>query len=423
MVLVLEIGKVYRVTRNKDFERKIVDGYPNLYYEMNVGNGKSYVPRQGITNFAKVKAKDGDRIPFYLLLSENNKSGKNYNPWHDELFPDRGVIKYYGDSKPDSKESNNSLLIEQYEFSSQNDKEVRLKNVAPILIFSQDKSSGFDTFQGYGIIESVQLVTQYSEEYNQYFSNHLFTICVFSMASTGERFNWDWIVDRCNEKLSSKEANNKAPKEWKQFIEGGTPKIHLVRRNVRIGNTVSEKIQRPAPDSDLEKLLNSIYRYYDGRKHDFEALALEITKIVIEESGGVCKPGWITKKTGDGGYDFVLRIDIGSEQLSGLQIVVLGQAKCEDPKGNTNGVDIARTVARIKRGWVGAFVTTQVFSQPVQREIKEDNYPLLLINGKKIAQIVKKELRESEYSSLDDYLDSITAKYSVLNYKPEDILD
>ncbi len=53
----------------------------------------------------------------------------------------------------------------------------------------------------------------------------------------------------------------------------------------------------------------------------------------------------------------------------------------------------------------------------------EDDYPLLLINGAKVAEVVIKELRESEYATLNEYLDSITAMYPRSNRIPEDIIN
>jgi hypothetical protein len=35
---------------------------------------------------------------------------------------------------------------------------------------------------------------------------------------------------------------------------------------------------------------------------------------------------------------------------------------------------------------MGAYVTTSVFSEPAQLELAEDKYPLVLINGKRLAQ-------------------------------------
>lgn len=174
-------------------------------------------------------------------------------------------------------------------------------------------------------------------------------------------------------------------------------------------------------------MLNQIYDYYGGKrsnkdKHDFEYLAMEVTQKTIEESGATCVPGWITKASGDGGIDYVLRIDIGHDDLASVRIIVLGQAKCTDPAKPVNGRDIARTVARMKRGWIGAFVSTSYFSEPVQQEVKEDSYPLMMINGSKIADIVEHELFENKMD-LESYLDSLKSKYRQMIRLPEDILD
>ena len=169
-------------------------------------------------------------------------------------------------------------------------------------------------------------------------------------------------------------------------------------------------------------MLDDIYHYYDSRKHEFEYLAMEVTLKTIEESGATCVPGWITKKSGDGGVDYVLRVDIGKEQLASVNIIVLGQAKCTDPYKPTNGRDIARTVARMKRGWIGAYVTTSYFSEPVQQEVKEDSYPIMMINGAKVANVVEQELFESK-QTLDQYLGSLKSKYKQQIRIPEDVLD
>jgi len=176
----------------------------------------------------------------------------------------------------------------------------------------------------------------------------------------------------------------------------------------------------PIKSKEYNRLLD-IYHYYDSNKHKFEYLAMEITKKVIEENGASCVPGWITKKSGDGGIDYVLRIDIGKEALSGIKIIVLGQAKCTKPETKTNGKDIARTIARLKRGWVGAFVTTSYYSEPLQQELNEDKYPIMLINGKKVAEVVDSELF-SKGVDLPTYLDSLEKQYQIERRMAEDVV-
>jgi hypothetical protein len=54
-----------------------------------------------------------------------------------------------------------------------------------------------------------------------------------------------------------------------------------------------------------------------------------------------------------------------------------------------SGKDIARTVARLRRGWLGCYVTTATFSPSTQQEVIEDRYPLVLIPGAKVAEAVR----------------------------------
>lgn len=237
-----------------------------------------------------------------------------------------------------------------------------------------------------------------------------------------EVFDWKWIADRCNPDYSSSDVYSSAPKEWQRWIDKGPEKLHLVRRNVATFSLIKPEYQKPAKGSDDEKMLYKIFNYYTGRKHEFEALAMEVTRKTIEESGATVTPGWVTQKSVDHGIDFVLRVDLGNDRLSGLQVVLIGQAKCEDPEGKVNGKDIARTVARLKRGWIGAFVTLQTFTENMQIEVKEDQYPLMLINGMKVVEVVKRELYESRLD-LDSYLQSLSDAYKPENRMPESILD
>jgi hypothetical protein len=112
----------------------------------------------------------------------------------------------------------------------------------------------------------------------------------------------------------------------------------------------------------------------------------------------------------DGGADFIGRLDIGSG-LATVKVIVLGQAKCEKFDSPTGGNHIARTVARLRRGWIGAYVTTSYFAEAVQREIIEDKYPIILINGQRIAREVLSMMHEQGEIGINSFLDSIDAQY------------
>ena len=426
----LTIGTIYRMPSPQQKDKAVVDGLSNFYYESNTPN-VGFAFQKGIHNVQIISAPSGEnRCPLIIISSTPRKAGSEDTPWHDRYDPDHGYVKYYGDNKdltrrPEDAPGNKLLLdlLKYYESDDEND---RLKNAVPVIFFEKcsydGRPKGNAIFHGFGVLESAELVTQYDSKHN-YFANYLFNFCIFSLAGDNEQFDWRWIADRCNPALEAKDTLRYAPDAWKRWVKEGHDGLHLVRRSVSGRGLVKDTDQ--APKNSV--LLQKIYEYYGGKnsnskKHDFEYLAMEATLKTIEESGAKCIPGWITKASGDGGVDFVLRIDIGQEQLASVQIVVLGQAKCTDPSKPVNGKDIARTVARMKRGWIGAFVSTSYFSEPVQKEVKEDSYPLMMINGAKLASIVDHELFENK-QSLNDYLDSLKTKYRQMIRIPEDVLD
>ena len=276
-------------------------------------------------------------------------------------------------------------------------------------------------FQGFGVIESIELITQYDPKLeNPYFSNYVYNMCVFSMSDEGESFSWDWINARRDPTKSTVEADKLAPKAWKRWIKEGATGLYKVRRNVSVGKVIPESEQRPVPGSKEEIILKEIYSFYQNKRHVFELLALRVTQEIFEESGIAFTPGWITKRSGDGGVDFVARLDISSH-ISALKVIVLGQAKCEKLSKPTGGMHIARTVARLKRGWFGVYVTTSYFSPNVQLEVMDDQYPIMLICGKKLAETVGKILFKKGIT-LDAFLNEVSTEYQSENRRAEDII-
>ena len=105
-------------------------------------------------------------------------------------------------------------------------------------------------------------------------------------------------------------------------------------------------------------------------------------------------------------------------------MIVLGQAKCESYSTPTNGVHLARTVARLKRGWIGAFVTTSFFSERSQMEISEDQYPLITVNGFELSKETLKLAELNGSNSVLEYLETLDMNFPdyIEKRKPEDIL-
>lgn len=428
------IGEVYRYSSQNKTDgvpEKIVDGLPNYFFETYAPNLKGTVFFQkGIHNIAAVHLPDGtERIPAIIISSSPHKAGTDITPWEDEFDPDYGRIRYYGDNKSHEKAAGdapgNALLLKTFYMHSSPDEDVRRLSGVPLIFFKRveydGRKKGNLLFQGFGVIESVELITQFDPKLKSpYFTNYVYNMSVFSLAEENEEFSWEWINARRNPNLSTAEADKLAPASWKKWIKEGATGLYKVRRNISTSKIIPDHEQRPVAGSREEKTLSEIYEYYQDKRHVFELLALRVTQEIFEESGAAFSPGWITQKSGDRGIDFVARLDISS-QMSAMKIIILGQAKCEKPDRPTNGVHIARTVARLKRGWFGVYVTTSYFSRNVQLEVLDDQYPIMLVCGKKLAETVEKILFKKGIS-LPEFLASLDEDYHSENRRPEDIL-
>ena len=82
-------------------------------------------------------------------------------------------------------------------------------------------------------------------------------------------------------------------------------------------------------------------------------------------------------------------------------------------------------MARLKRGWIGAYVTTSFFSEKSQLEISEDSYPLITVNGLELAKETLKLVEVTGSTSVTNFLESLDKTYAdyIEKKRPEDILD
>jgi len=419
------MGQLYRYPRPAQVDTPQIDGLPNFYYVVASPGSPSLQLERGINAPSATRAPDGERLAVILLSSNEHKLSSAENPWHDTLAPDEGFARYFGDNKtPDVDPGSaigNRTLLRQFELHTSADKAKRAL-AAPILLFSSPRK-GIKEFAGLALIVGARRVTQYSEKNGGFFTNYLFDLAVLSLTEEDESLAMMWIKDRRDAGLDAAAANAMAPKAWLQWIKYGSPEIERIRRRVSRHHILPRKEQVAPAGSENSKTLETIYKFYEPRRHRFEALASLACESMIRGTGASYHRGWLTRGTGDGGLDFVGRIDIG-EGLSRTKLVVLGQAKCEKIDAPTGGVHIARTVARLRRGWVGAYVTTSFFSEAVQREVFDDQYPVLLLNGAGLANEVTKLKLASGFNSVDKFLQHIDADYEtqVSSRRPEEVL-
>ena len=426
----MRIGQIFRYSRPYDATEETIDGLPNYFHFTRSPGAKLPLLESGINAIQKISAPDGQRCPAILISSSPHKIGSLETPWQDFFDPDNGHVHYFGDNKdpgvdPASPNGNRALL-EQFLLHSSPLMAERVLS-CPVILFRRvqvgKRLKGNVQFQGFGIINKSRLVTQYNRQNNRPFANYAYDFNIFSLSAECEEFPWEWITKRRDYNLTSDETLRYAPLSWRRWVKDGPSSVERCRRRVVKLLTINTTEQTPLRGSKEAKTLKGIYDYYAKRKSHFEALAAFVIERVISASGVVYRPGWITPSTSDGGADFVGRLDIGTG-LAGAKIIVIGQAKCEKINSPTGGKHIARTVARLRRGWIGAYVTTSYFSEAVQREVLEDKYPILLINGLRVAKEVDTAMHEAGVSNLNSFLDSIDTTYDeqVMTRQPEELI-
>ncbi|MEV7412882.1 restriction endonuclease [Streptomyces althioticus] len=427
----LRVGQVLRYTSAKDPTEPVLDEYANFHYATDAPGHKKALLESGINGMAKVSVSGRRRRPAILIRSSPWKAGSQQTPWHDVFDMDNGHVRYFGDhkaglAKPPGTTTGNAALLEAFAEHQAPTPEERA-SAAPLLLFRavsrNGKVKGFVEFCGLGVIERAERIVQWAGHEHTTFTNYVYDIALIDLTAENDQVDWDWITARRSPAVSDLEALAKAPRAWREWVKRGHSALPRVRRRVARARVTKVRDQRPAPGSPRDIDLQFIYEQFDGRKHDFEAVASAVAARVLRGSGHSYREGWITRRSGDGGADFVGRIDLGTG-LAGTSLVVLGQAKCVRTDNQVSAEQIARVVARLRRGWIGVYVTTGAFSEPAQLEMVEDQYPIVLINGLRLAHELRSMARDDHGNDLAACLNHILYSQGVpiTSRRPEEIL-
>lgn len=426
----MHIRARFRYSRPYSAEHPEIDGLPNYFHVTSTPGATLPLLEAGINPIGQVGAGDGKRIPAILIRSSPHKSGSAVTPWQDYFHPDAGYIHYFGDNKvagaDPSKAPGNAALLRAFQDHMSVDEESR-RRATPLVFFRTvthgGRVKGTVEFQGFGVISGVRVVTQHDPQSGRSFANYAFDFTVFDMSAEAEEFHWSWISARRSPGMTVAECAKLAPAKWKEWVRLGPVALDRCRRRVASLRTVPRNQQMPPEGSREYAVLRDIMSFYLTKRARFEALAAATAGAILQESGGRYRHGWITPASGDHGADFIGRLDLGTG-MSTTKLVVLGQAKCEQLSAPTGGRDVARTVARLRRGWVGAYVTTSYFSEPVQAEVAEDEYPIVLVPGLRLAQEVLRASHDQGIRSIEDYLCKVDDTYEGLikRARPDEIL-
>lgn len=94
------------------------------------------------------------------------------------------------------------------------------------------------------------------------------------------------------------------------------------------------------------------------------------------------------------------------------------------PDSLVTAEQIARVVARLRRGWIGVYVTTGAYSVPAQIEMVEDQYPIVLISGLDLVHELRSMARDDHGGNVTACIEHILGgrETAITNRRPEEIL-
>ncbi|MEU7748644.1 restriction endonuclease [Nonomuraea sp. NPDC049158] len=426
----LRVGQVFRYASGKDPVPALLDGYDNFHHATHSPGLRRALLEAGINGMAKVAGPEGLRRPAILIRSSPWKAGSSETPWHDVFDLDHGHVRYFGDHKPGLKAApgtttGNAALLEAFN-GHQAPTPTERAPATPLLLFRavsrNGKPKGHVEFCGLGLAERAERVVQWGGREHTTFTNYVYDIALIDLTDEDDSVSWDWIHARRDPSLTPAQALASAPRAWRAWVKHGNSALPRLRRRVAKARITKVSDQRAAAGSPEAADLEAVYKRFDGNKHHFEAVAATVAARVLRGSGRRYTEGWLTRRSGDGGADFVGRLDLGSG-LAGTSLVVLGQAKCIKPDSLVSAEQIARVVARLRRGWIGVYVTTGSYSEPAQVEMVEDQYPIALINGMDLIRELRAIARDDHGGDLFACLDHIlTGTATTTNRRPEEIL-
>ena len=233
---------------------------------------------KGIDAITMVSASDGPRRPAILIGINPHKAGSDWTPWHDEIDPRNGFVRYYGDNKPGLSESpdhtsGNRAILAQFELSASNRSDDR-RRACPLMFFEsviqENRSKGYRRFRGVGLVDRIERVVQV-DRHGRPFVNYRYDCVLFSLAAENNLLDWTWIAARRDASKTLAESAVLAPAAWRTWIERGSESFDHVRQRLLTYRILSDADQRPLPGSTADSALRATLAYYENRpKSRFE---------------------------------------------------------------------------------------------------------------------------------------------------------
>jgi len=304
--------------------------------------------------------------------------------WPDTLDVETGLFTYFGDNKKpgatlhETTRGGNELL--RFAFDAIHSTPARRHRVPPFFVFRKAAvGPGRDVeFLGLAVAGAKDvdpgsdLVAVWRTSEGHRFQNYRAAFTVLDIATVPRA----WIL----ELDAGHVLGPHCPRAFRRWVEDGTYTPLEAPRT-----TEFRSIADQAPNPDDEKLVTTIYDHYQLEPHGFEACAMELWKMLANESVSQITA---TRRSADGGRDAFGLYSIGPPG-DRIHLDFSLEAKCYAPGHGAGVRDVARLISRLKHRQFGVFVTTSYVAPQAYKELREDQHPVVVITARDIAEVLR----------------------------------
>lgn len=337
---------------------------------------------RGINNTSGFRAKskadqttDIENCAFCLLVTTFGEA-----EWPDSLDYESGVFTYFGDKRTEgdlhkTTVGGNRLLRNIFNKLHVDQREL----IPPILVFENYKGvdGSYMRFLGLvapgaqGVSSFDDLVAVWRIKDRNRFQNYrsLFTVLKENLVSKV------WLEDLVNGINPSDSIY--CPLSWKRWVETGIydPLTCQRKREPR-----SKENQAPQNNNE-SNVLKNVMEGFSDREFEFAAVS------IVELMDPRFKDFIVTQRSRDGGRDAIGTYQVGHADHQ-IQLTAIVEAKLWKENSDIGVKPMSRLISRIKHRDIGVFITTSCFNKQVQKELIDDNHPVILISGGDIARVL-----------------------------------
>jgi hypothetical protein len=316
--------------------------------------------------------------------------------WPDELDPINGVFTYYGDNKLPGRELHstprfgNQILRDL--FAMLHGRSENRKSLPPVLVFAKTGNYRDVKFLGLAVpgvrnlSQNEDLVAIWKVFSGRRFQNYRAKFTILDVTCVPRA----WLHDvRAGNALQS----HCCPPAWQDWVQNGS------YRPLSASPTVEHRTrQEQLPDTDGFSIIELLCTTFSPNPFAFEHFAAELIRIMMPNISTID----LTRPSRDGGRDAIGKYRLG-KGASSIDVEFALEAKCYDPMASSVGVrETSRLISRLRHRQFGILVTTSYLNPQAYKEIKEDGHPIIIISGKDIVEILRREF--ADLSQLHSWL-------------------